>query len=308
VLQPVVHQQVGIYPRDILWLPILLGIVILTADAVGKIILQSMVFKYFPTALSAGRCPERHGDAIGFQGIQQLAHAGAEMASGIVHQSVVQIKTDVADDGFHGGGNYLSLVTSAASAATAAVQGAKQLHPPAVDNALLNCPACACATAMSRKAQARSLGHRKFRAGDEGFELAEEGRVRLRFEPGYEVAEEGDARRGVGMGGAFSRQFAVRIWRASSSLASSRATSNSICTQLLKGEFPEKGGAESKHAPTMRIAASEAAMPFRTRSAMGNCATSNNSAAIGATPIESNASATILGDERKSLLVALMKT
>lgn len=43
-------------------------------------------------------------------------------------------------------------------------------------------------------------GHGKFRAGDEGFELAEKGRVRLRFEQGDEVAEEGDARRGVGVG------------------------------------------------------------------------------------------------------------
>ena len=47
-------------------------------------------------------------------------------------------------------------------------------------------------------------GHGKFRAsgagGEEGFELAEEGRVRLRFEQGDEVAEEGDARGGVGVG------------------------------------------------------------------------------------------------------------
>ena len=43
-------------------------------------------------------------------------------------------------------------------------------------------------------------GHGKFRAGEEGFELAEEGRVRLRFEPGDVVAEKGDARRGVGVG------------------------------------------------------------------------------------------------------------
>ena len=43
-------------------------------------------------------------------------------------------------------------------------------------------------------------GHGKFRASEEGFELAEEGRVRLRFEHGDEVAEEGDARRGVGVG------------------------------------------------------------------------------------------------------------
>ena len=43
-------------------------------------------------------------------------------------------------------------------------------------------------------------GHGKFRAGEEGFDLAEEGRVRLRFEQGDEVAEEGDARRGVGVG------------------------------------------------------------------------------------------------------------
>ena len=35
--------------------------------------------------------------------------------------------------------------------------------------------------------------HGKFRAGEEGCELAEEGRVRLRFEQGDEVAEEGDA-------------------------------------------------------------------------------------------------------------------
>jgi len=42
-------------------------------------------------------------------------------------------------------------------------------------------------------------GHGKFRAGEEGFELAEEGRVRLRFERGDEVAEEGDTRRGVGV-------------------------------------------------------------------------------------------------------------
>jgi hypothetical protein len=31
-------------------------------------------------------------------------------------------------------------------------------------------------------------GHGKFRAGEEGFELAEKGIVRLRFEPGDEVA------------------------------------------------------------------------------------------------------------------------
>jgi hypothetical protein len=43
-------------------------------------------------------------------------------------------------------------------------------------------------------------GHGKFRAGEEGFELAEEGSVRLRFEQGDEVVEEGDARRGVGVG------------------------------------------------------------------------------------------------------------
>ena len=43
-------------------------------------------------------------------------------------------------------------------------------------------------------------GHGKFRAGEEAFELAEEGCIRLRFEPGDEVAEEGDARRGVGVG------------------------------------------------------------------------------------------------------------
>ena len=43
-------------------------------------------------------------------------------------------------------------------------------------------------------------GHGKFLAGEEGFELAEEGSVRLRFEQGDEVAEEGDARRGVGVG------------------------------------------------------------------------------------------------------------
>ncbi len=43
-------------------------------------------------------------------------------------------------------------------------------------------------------------GHGKFRAGKEGFELAEEGSVRLRFEQGDELAEEGDARRGVGVG------------------------------------------------------------------------------------------------------------
>jgi len=43
-------------------------------------------------------------------------------------------------------------------------------------------------------------GHGKFRAGEEGFELAEEESVRLRFEQGDEMAEEGDARRGVGVG------------------------------------------------------------------------------------------------------------
>ena len=43
-------------------------------------------------------------------------------------------------------------------------------------------------------------GHRKFWAGEESFELAEEGSVQLRFEQGDEVAEEGDARRGVGVG------------------------------------------------------------------------------------------------------------
>jgi hypothetical protein len=32
--------------------------------------------------------------------------------------------------------------------------------------------------------------------GEEGFELAEQGHIRLRFEQGDEVAEEGDARRG----------------------------------------------------------------------------------------------------------------
>ena len=37
------------------------------------------------------------------------------------------------------------------------------------------------------------------RAGEEGFELAEEGCVWLRSEQGDEVAEEGDARRGVGV-------------------------------------------------------------------------------------------------------------
>ena len=42
--------------------------------------------------------------------------------------------------------------------------------------------------------------HGKFQAGEEGFELAEEGCIRLRFEQGDEVAEEGDARRGVGVG------------------------------------------------------------------------------------------------------------
>ena len=43
-------------------------------------------------------------------------------------------------------------------------------------------------------------GPGKFWAGEEGFELAEEGCARLRFEQGDEVAEEGDARRGVGAG------------------------------------------------------------------------------------------------------------
>ena len=45
-----------------------------------------------------------------------------------------------------------------------------------------------------------AAGHGQFRAGEEGFELAEEGRVRLRFEQGDEVAEERYARRGVGVG------------------------------------------------------------------------------------------------------------
>ena len=40
-------------------------------------------------------------------------------------------------------------------------------------------------------------GHGKFRAGEEGFDLAEEVSVRLRFEQGDKVAEEGDARRGA---------------------------------------------------------------------------------------------------------------
>ena len=40
---------------------------------------------------------------------------------------------------------------------------------------------------------------REVPAGEEGFELAEEECVRLRFEEGDEVAEEGDARRGVGV-------------------------------------------------------------------------------------------------------------
>lgn len=61
-------------------------------------------------------------------------------------------------------------------------------------------------------------GHGKFRADEEGFELAEQECVRLRFEQGDEVAEEGESRRGVGVGGAFRRQFAARIWRVSASL------------------------------------------------------------------------------------------
>lgn len=44
------------------------------------------------------------------------------------------------------------------------------------------------------------MSHGKFRAGEEGFDLAEEGCVRLRFEQGDEVAEEGDAWRGIGVG------------------------------------------------------------------------------------------------------------
>ncbi|MFZ4763741.1 MAG: hypothetical protein ACOYMN_02205 [Roseimicrobium sp.] len=49
-------------------------------------------------------------------------------------------------------------------------------------------------------------GHGKFRAGEEGFDLAEEGGVRLRFEQGDEVAEEGDARRGAERSDASSRR------------------------------------------------------------------------------------------------------
>lgn len=43
-------------------------------------------------------------------------------------------------------------------------------------------------------------GRGKFRAWEEGFELAEKGRIRLRFEPGDEGTEERDARRDVGVG------------------------------------------------------------------------------------------------------------
>lgn len=49
-------------------------------------------------------------------------------------------------------------------------------------------------------------GHGKFRTGEEGFELAEEGRVRLRFEQGDEVAQEGDTRRGAERSDACSRR------------------------------------------------------------------------------------------------------
>ena len=71
-------------------------------------------------------------------------------------------------------------------------------------------------------------GHVKFRVGEEGFELAEEGRVRLRFEQGDEVAEEADARRVLARGGAFRRQFAARIRRASSSLPSMMRVSTKL--------------------------------------------------------------------------------
>jgi hypothetical protein len=43
-------------------------------------------------------------------------------------------------------------------------------------------------------------GYGKFRAGEEGLELAEEGCARLRSEQGNKAAEEGDTRRGVGVG------------------------------------------------------------------------------------------------------------
>jgi len=48
-------------------------------------------------------------------------------------------------------------------------------------------------------------GHGKFRDGEQGFDLAEEGCVRLRFEQGDEVAEEGDARRWIQIGGLYSK-------------------------------------------------------------------------------------------------------
>ena len=51
-------------------------------------------------------------------------------------------------------------------------------------------------------------GHGKFRADEEGSELAGEGCVRLRFEQGDEVAEEGNSRRRVGVG--WSVQTPVR--------------------------------------------------------------------------------------------------
>ena len=55
-------------------------------------------------------------------------------------------------------------------------------------------------------------GHGKFRAGEEGFELAEEGSVRWRFEQGDEVAEEGDARRGVGVGRSNASSRPCEVW------------------------------------------------------------------------------------------------
>jgi hypothetical protein len=51
--------------------------------------------------------------------------------------------------------------------------------------------------------------HGKFRAGEEGIDLAEEVSVRMRFEQGDEVAKEGDVRRGAESSEAISTTIAA---------------------------------------------------------------------------------------------------
>ena len=83
-------------------------------------------------------------------------------------------------------------------------------------------------------------GHGKFRAGEKGFKLAEEGRVRLRSEQSLRII---DSRSSsfiilpssfapvvLVWGRAFRSQFAARIWRASSSLPSMMNTKSQYLT------------------------------------------------------------------------------